>query len=57
MYALVAILAVIWLAQARKGLDKVRHFTANREPGRRMPRLSQTMNCWRGSVTPIDYRD
>ena len=57
MCVLVAILAVIWLALTRKGLDKARHFTANREPGRRMPRLSQTMNCWRWSVTPIDYRD
>ena len=57
MLILTSILALLWYAAMREALKRSDRLKINREPGRRLPRLSQTMNSWRWSVTPIDYRD
>ena len=57
MLILTSILGFVWYALRREAAKRPDRLKSNREPGRRLPRLSQTMNSWRWSVTPIDYRD
>ena len=57
MLILTSILALVWYALMREAMKRSDRLKADREPGRILPRLSQTMNLWRWFVTPIDYRD
>jgi hypothetical protein len=57
MLILTSILALVWFASMREAVKRADRLRASREPGRKLPLLSQTMNFWRWFVTPIDYRD
>lgn len=57
MLILTSILALVWYALMREAMKRTDRLKSNREPGQRLQRLAQTLNSWRWSVTPIDYRD